>query len=121
MTALANTIVFIIATVSVLAASTYPASATTTITGPDASVQSVETYRDNLEVADRDKTGTLRSSNFTPVPQTIKKQALTRRACLQAERAGFVLPPSLSVAQYDTCERKCLCYMSLHDSTTIHG
>jgi hypothetical protein len=88
MTALANTIVFIIATVSVLAASTYPASATTTITGPDASVQSVETYRDNLEVADRDKTGTLRSSNFTPVPQAIKKQALTRRACLQAETSG---------------------------------
>ena len=89
MTGLANTVVFIIATVSVLAAPTYPTSATTIIAGIDLGVQSVETNRDNPEVTDRDKTGTSRANNFTFMSQVNKKQALTEGACFEAERAGF--------------------------------
>ena len=89
MNALTNTTMFIIATVLALATPTTPTSATTIVTGTDAGVINVESNRDNTEVTNRDKTGTPRPSNFTQATQPKKKQALTRRACLQAERAGF--------------------------------
>lgn len=89
MNALTNTTVFIIATVLALATPTTPTSATTNIADINVIVDSVESNRDNTEVTDRDKTGTMRPSNFAGLSQAKKKQALTRRACLQAERAGF--------------------------------
>lgn len=111
MKALANTIVFIIATVSVLTASTYPTSATINIADINVTVDRVDSNRDNAEVADRDNSGTPRPSNFALVPQAIKKQALTRRACLQAESSGhgsnfFFAPLILYRHSYLLCRRR---------------
>lgn len=88
MKGLSHNIVFIIATWMFLSASAITAVSAGVGTDIGDNIVSVESNLDNTEVTDRDKIGTSLPSNFALVLQAKKKQALTRRACLQAETSG---------------------------------
>lgn len=105
MKGLTNNIVFIIAAWVFISAAAITAVSAAIVADVGDDTSSVAHRWDNPEVenADRDKSGTSRSSNFALVSQVKKKEAFTDKASLEAEREGF--EPSRSLRPHTNSNR----------------